>query len=375
MQTENVTVSWEYQGQVREARWHSVGQVPCPARYVAADDTMTADQAYKLACEGTALVWQGDFHNAKQLLQAIARRMDRRKPKKQAAPDMPLAFHQHRQAQAQRARILGMLLVPFDADGMIPLRRAPDLRAHCDQVFSRPDGAFVMSLRELQGIIGAYEWRRNGVDIPALAGKIYPFYGVFSPVRGEYLDLVAKAPLPSSSLAFDIGTGTGVLAAILARRGVQQVIATDQSTQALACATFNLAQLQLPQVQLCEADLFPEGQAPLVVCNPPWVPAKPSSAIEYAVYDPDCTMLRRFLAGLPAHLAPGGEGWLILSDIAEHLGLRTRAQLLDWIAEAGLQVARRIDTVPRHGKVRDADDPLHAARSKEVTSLWVLTHR
>ena len=68
-----------------------------------------------------------------------------------------------------------------------------------------------------------------------------------------------------------------------------------------------------------------------MVCNPPWVPAKPSSAIEHAVYDPDSRMLRGFLAGLAAHLEAGGEGWLILSDLAEHFGLRTRAELLDWI--------------------------------------------
>ncbi len=41
-------------------------------------------------------------------------------------------------------------------------------------------------------------------------------------------------------------------------------------------------------------------------------------------------MLRGFLAGLADHLAPGGEGWLILSDLAEHLGLRPREQLQCW---------------------------------------------
>jgi hypothetical protein len=56
------------------------------------------------------------------------------------------------------------------------------------------------------------------------------------------------------------------------------------------------------------------------------------------VYDEGSRMLRGFLAGLSAHLEPGGEGWLILSDLAEHLGLRPREQLLAWIAEAGLVV-------------------------------------
>ncbi|MPM79923.1 hypothetical protein SDC9_126966 [bioreactor metagenome] len=83
-------------------------------------------------------------------------------------------------------------------------------------------------------------------------------------------------------------------------------------------------------------------------------------------------MLRGFLAGLAAHLSPGGEGWLIMSDLAEHLGLRAPGELEGWIAGAGLRVTARLDTRPRHGKVQDRDDPLHAARAAEVTSLWRL---
>jgi len=118
--------------------------------------------------------------------------------------------------------------------------------------------------------------------------------------------------------------------------------------------------------------MFPEGRAPLVVCNPPWVPARPTSAIEAAVYDPESRMLRAFLDGLAAHLEPGGEGWLILSDLAEHLGLRGEGQLGEWIAAAGLKLIARSDVRPRHAKAHDPDDPLHAARAKEVTTLWRL---
>jgi len=121
-----------------------------------------------------------------------------------------------------------------------------------------------------------------------------------------------------------------------------------------------------------ETNLFPEGRAPLIVCNPPWLPARPSAAIEHAIYDPDSRMLRGFLDGLAAHLTPGGEGWLILSDFAEHLGLRTRAQLQEWIDAAGLKVDGRIDIKPHHPRATDQSDPLHAARSAEVTSLWRL---
>jgi methylase of polypeptide subunit release factors len=375
-------IHWEENGAPQSARWRSESGMPPPKRVVIADDQTNADVAYRLACEGTALLWRGDFQNARQLLQALARRADHKhgKPSKKAKPAKPPAtateaFHLHRQAQSQRARTLAMLLIPFDADYGIPLRRAPDVKLACNEAYGRGEEPFIASMRELLGLIGAHEWRRTGVEIPALDARIHPHYGVFSPVRGEYVELVAKAPLPKGAdkLAFDIGVGTGVLSAVLAKRGVAHVIATDQDQRALSCARENLARLDLnDQVELREADLFPEGRAPLVVCNPPWVPARPSSPIEYAVYDPDSRMLKGFLGGLAAHLAPGGEGWLILSDLAEHLGLRPRADLMEWIAAAGLKVVDRQDVKPVHPRAADATDPLHAARAAEVTSLWRL---
>lgn len=372
-------LTWSEDGQQRSTRWQSEAGLPPPRKVEAVDDTLPADQAYRLACEGTALLWRGDYHNARQLLQALARRLDRSGGKKPARPAASAreAFHQHRQTQGQRARVLGMVLIPVTADYRIPLRRAPDVTQACVEAYGPAEGDFVVSLREIQALVGAHEWRKKGVEVAALGGRIHPWYGVFSPLRGEYLDLLAAAPLPpaltADSRAFDIGTGTGVIAALLARRGIARVIATDLSPRALGCARENLERLGVAsQVELQTQDLFPPGQAPLVVCNPPWVPAKPTSPVEYAVFDPESRMLRGFLAGLAAHLCPGGEGWLIISDLAEHLGLRSREELLGWIAAAGLQVLERRDIRPRHPKSQDASDPLHAARAKEITSLWRL---
>ncbi len=378
-------ISWSDSGQTHEALWRSESGATAPRRVVVADDTLSADTAYRLACEGTGLLWQGDFQNARMLLQALMRRVDRKPPKaaakaaqKMAEATAAEAFHLHRQAQAQRARVLSSLLIALEGDYAIDLRRAPDLRQACTEAWGAATGErSVASLRELLGLVGAHEWRKKGVEVPALGAapnnRIHPYYGVFSPVRGEYVDLVAAAALPSKALAFDIGVGTGVLSALLVRRGVQRVVATEQDPRALACARDNLQRLGvLAQVQLQSADLFPEGRAPLVVCNPPWVPARPSSPIEHAVYDEGSRMLRGFLTGLAAHLEPAGEGWLILSDLAEHLGLRSREQLLGWIAEAGLKVLGREDIRPHHAKAADAGDALHAARAAEVTSLWRL---
>lgn len=367
-------------GAEHEAHWHSEAGLAPPRRVQEVDDTLTADAALRRVHEGTALLWRGDYHNARQLLQALGRRLDRRRPAKAAASAFPEAFHRHRMALGQRARVLAQLLVPLDEAYCLPLRRAPDVQAACEEAWGPSRGPSVVSLRELLGLIGAHEWRRRGVAVPALGGALlHPHYGVFSPVRGEYVRLVAEAPLPGACaaqpLAWDIGTGTGVLAAVLAQRGLQ-VLAIDADPRALACARENIGCLRLPHpVHVQAGDLFPEGQAPLIVCNPPWLPGKPAAPIEAAVYDPDSRMLRGFLAGLAAHLTPGGEGWLILSDLAEHLRLRSREQLLGWIEAAGLVVLGRLEARPVHRKAQDRDDPLFEARSREVTGLWRLGAR
>src|SRR4051794_37536486 len=120
-------IHWTESGQEHLARWRSERNTPAPKRVVPVDDTITADAAYRLACEGTALLWRGDFHNASQLLQAMARRFDKtpaRKQRKKAKTGSQVAspadaFHQYRLAQSQRARVLGALLIPFEADRSI----------------------------------------------------------------------------------------------------------------------------------------------------------------------------------------------------------------------------------------------------------------
>ena len=372
------TIHWTETNTPRSAHWHSESATPPPSRVIGADDRMKADAAYRLACEGTALLWRGDFHNARQLLQAMGRRIDR-KPARQG--DSPAeSFHLHRRARSHRARVLGRLLVRLEDDYRLNLRRAPDVRQACTEAYGPPSELMAVSLTELLGVIGAHQWRTKGVEVLALDARIHPHYGVFSPVRGEYVDLVAHAPLPALTahragrrIAFDLGTGTGVLAAVLAHRGIDHVVATDISPRALACARENVRRLHLTgHVDIVGPSLFPEGRADLIVCNPPWIPARPTSAVEQGVYDPGSSMLRSFLNGLTAHLEPGGEGWLILSDLAERLGLRTRSELLASIKAAGLHVVNKTDTRPWHPRARDTADPLHSARAAEFTSLWRL---
>ena len=263
-------IQWEEGGEQLSAHWHSENGIRPHQKIVLGDDTLTADIAYRLACEGTAILYRGDFQNARQLLQALVRRVDKPSKKSHRADRLakeksPLdIFNLHRLSQSQRARILGMLLIQVNADHTIPLRRAPEVSQACLEAYGEQTEPYVISLRELLGVISAHEWRKKGVPILARDDeeiRIHPHYGVFSPMRGEYIELVLKAPLPAAlqknSIAFDIGVGTGVLSVVLAMREVKKIVATDQSDRALACAVENIERLGLSsQIEILKINLF-----------------------------------------------------------------------------------------------------------------------
>jgi methylase of polypeptide subunit release factors len=373
-----INVTWQEKGKTQTAVWQSESNTAPPKNIVLADDTTNAKEAYKLICEGTGFLYKGDFQNAKQLLQAITRKVDI-KPIA-AAENLTQAFHQHRARQIQRANITNKILIELN-HGACDLKRAPDVKAAVEGALitnaklDKVPAKLVLSLRELLGMVGAHEWRKKGVAIDALPANIHAHYGVYSPIRGEYLELINSTSFGTAKTAFDIGTGTGVIAAILVTRGIKAVIATDNSVRALNCAAENIEKLNLKQyITLEQADLFPSGhkKADLIVCNPPWLPAKANAPIEHAIYDPNSQMLKGFLSGVKAHLNEDGEAWLILSDLAVHLGLRTQDELEKWINDAGLTVVEKLDIAPKHAKSSDQSDPLYAARVKEVTSLYRL---
>lgn len=374
------TVRWTQDGEAREARWRSESGVPAPTTLHPVDDRLSADAAFRRLRRNEFLLYTGDYRNAIQLLSALGRRLERKQDRRRkpgATPSLAAAFRAERDARLAEHTLLSRLVVPLDAAYRLELRRAADVREVCEQIWGPPDAPrTVVALRELLGMIGAAEWQRKGVPVKALGGaRVHPVYGVFAPTRQEYVDLVAEAPLPAEvSVAFDLGTGTGVLALLLAKRGAKRVVATDLDPRAVACARDNAERMGLAKrIQVEQVDLFPEGRADLIVCNPPWIPEQPRTPVDRAIFDPDSTFLTRFIAGLPEHLAEGGQGWLVLSDLAERLGLRPEGFLAERFAQAGVKVAWTREARPRHPKAADPDDPLHAARSREVTRLYCLT--
>ncbi|MGP4991181.1 hypothetical protein ACTXI8_12100, partial [Glutamicibacter ardleyensis] len=106
------TLSWEHQGTHISAHWWSANARPAPKNVVVVDDRLTADTAMRNAARGTAMLWLGDFHNAKQMLSAIDRRLSKVATGKTSRKTQTDAekFYAIRQGRAQRSRMMSLIL-------------------------------------------------------------------------------------------------------------------------------------------------------------------------------------------------------------------------------------------------------------------------
>jgi predicted RNA methylase len=336
--------------------------VPPPGHLHPVGDDLSARDALARLQAGEHLLWTGDWHQGRQLAKAVERRLAPRSP----ATGTALARWQaSREVRRRQGEVLGRLLVRLGADGSVALRRAPDTRRAVDLAWGPADTPRLVALRTLVGALGAAGWTDKGLDVPGLQGTLVPRFGVFSPTRHAYLGLLDPVD-PTGLHVLDVGSGTGVLGLALLQRGSARVTATDIDPRAVSCTRDNARRLGLDdRLEAVQADLFPPGlTADLVVFNPPWLPEAPRTRLDRAIFDAGGRTLAAFLERLPDHLTPDGEAILLLSDLAERLGLRDRSVLPAAARRSGLTFEDR-DRVPAAHRRPDGDDPLTRARAEE----------
>lgn len=184
------TIRWTEDGIGRAVDWHSENGAPPPATVQIIGDETTADEACRSARAGVGLLWRGDFHNGRQLVQAMSRRLRRDRGGNREATggrrsggrrggrgrsgdrrgrdrfvgsgdsdgpalDLALSFFAERDAIEQRARLLGRVVVELGSDFDLALRRAPDVAAACRAAYGPADGPVCVSLTELGGVLSA----------------------------------------------------------------------------------------------------------------------------------------------------------------------------------------------------------------------------
>ncbi len=357
-----------------ELLWRSESEAPPPAKLSRVGDRLNAQAALKRV-KGEHLLYEGDFRNAKQLLAAMGRKLNGgRRPEHRSALE---EFRAERAARLREHETLSRIVVRLDPKYQLAqLKNSPDVVEACTALWGPVAVPTLVPLKALIGMLGAAEWYRKGLAVRGLRGKLHPRYGVFLPTRSEYVDLLLEAPAPEGKRVFDIGTGTGVLSFLLLERGAAHAVGTDLDPRSIECALDNAQRMNLSaRFEVVEKNLFPEGRADLVVTNPPWIPEPPKNRIDRAVFDEGNAFLEGFLSQLAEHLTPGGEGWLLMSNLAQLLGLRSDTYLAERISASGFDVKWTKSTQARHPKAKDPEDPLYAARSQEITTLYCLAQR
>ncbi|HHN48525.1 MAG TPA: hypothetical protein ENN08_06310, partial [Bacteroidales bacterium] len=149
---------------------------------------------------------------------------------------------------------------------------------------------FLLRFSDFLGMNGAWQWFKKGIKLPVLDQAVHPFYGVYFPNRHEHLILFNHwlAKNAGFSKALDIGTGCGVLALLMLRRGIPFVHATDVNPNAVYNAALEFEKRGMQAKTLIEQASFlgsyePDGKD-LIVINPPWIPAQTETALDLATY-------------------------------------------------------------------------------------------
>lgn len=236
---------------------------------------------------------------------------------------------------------------------------------------------FLMCFTDILGMNGAYQWYVQGIDFPGLKGRVHPYYGAYFPTRFSHLQLFDKwlASQKSFKRALDIGCGCGVLSLFLHKHKVAHIHATDINPNAVYSTASEIQRRGLSNMITVEHASFSGSFQPqshdLIVFNPPWLPAPPSSSLDRSTYY-DNDFFKDFFNHI--HHKFNKEALLVMlfsnfaevaglsqsNPIAEEIEKNKRFSLLEKI-EAGTALR------PKKNK-----DWMHNIRSKEKVSLWVL---
>jgi hypothetical protein len=139
--------------------------------------------------------------------------------------------------------------------------------------------------------------------------------------------------------ALDVCTGSGIHA-LLASSHAKRVLAVDINSRAAGCTRFNARLWGADHLETAVGDLFEPSHGErfdLITANPPFVPS-PVNTLGYRDGGHSGEdILKRIVAGLPRHLAPGG-----VAQIITELGERDNEPAVDrvrgWLSGARMDI-------------------------------------
>ncbi len=163
-------------------------------------------------------------------------------------------------------------------------------------------------------------------------------FGAINELTGQFLEVVPDAP---GGRVAELCAGTGIAALRAVKRGAAEAWATDIVPRCVHFATFNAHLNDLAdRVTVVQSDAWDAlaGETfDLVVAHPPYVPAL-SHRLDFRDAGGDGEhVTRRVVAGLAAHLRPGGRG-VVRASLSDRAGKRIPERVRGWLGDAGAEL-------------------------------------
>ncbi len=186
------------------------------------------------------------------------------------------------------------------------------------------DSTTKLQIDEWQGSIAAsieqhpvpYLVKLRGIDYVMFPETFNPNYAKAS------LLLLDNLGVREGDTVLDPFTGSGADAIFALLGGAARAVAIDKFTMPVLCARYNAYRLGLAdRIDVRQGNLFealrPGDQFDLVVANPPFRPADPSSNVQAMMRDPAHFTLRRFFAQVGQYLKPDGRMRIVFSNAGD----------------------------------------------------------
>jgi SAM-dependent methyltransferase len=231
---------------------------------------------------------------------------------------------------------------------------------------------FFLPFIAVQELHGAWTRFDAGVHLAVLGRRVHPWYGTYAPTRTVHLELFAtwlSAYTGSRERAYDIGTGCGILAFLLAKAGFERILATDANPNAVESVRRDLVRHPAP-IRCAVGDLFADqsGEADVIVFNPPWTQGTPTGLVDQGlVFEPG--LFERFFDQAASHLRPDGRVVMVFSNVIELVQPHVPHPIKAAIERGGWTLVQKLQR-----KVKPPPGPDgRRRRTRERVEIWELT--
>lgn len=287
------------------------------------------------------------------------------------------SFEEQREFRSEYQKLSNLILLRI-IDHKLEVKKSPAI-GWLEKLYPELNNYF-LTFPQVQGLNSSWQWYKNGISIPVLRNKIYPYYGVYFPTRFEHLQLFdnwLKRYTGPKKTAIDIGIGSGVLSLQMMKHGFQKVFGTDTNPNAIIGLEEFMKGTKLSRkIEIDYGHLFGkwDKQTELIVINPPWLPTSSDlDRIDEAIYYNE-NLFPDFFKEAKKRLLNDGKLVILFSNLAQITDVAKENPIKKELVEGGrfkLDLYLKKSVKPASDKTKRNQH----WRSSEEVEIWVLSHK